>query len=155
MLRKFNAFHRNIKGGCVFVSGVLPPPLDHLDCFRLSLCPRWRTEELEAKLTVDVQHTIRTDKLNDENVKLVLKRTNFLSKLFFINDQTRQSTLRNAHAIFLNPPSCLLTSTFALASSMVMKSRILTKHLNKNSYWQLHWNWPNMSKCTVSYFKEE
>lgn len=70
MLREFNALHRNVKGGCVFVSGVLPPPVHHLNCFMLPLCPGWRTEELEAKFTVDIQHTIGANKLKDsgENV---------------------------------------------------------------------------------------
>lgn len=54
MLGELNAFHRNIKGGGVFVPGVLPPPLEHLNSFGLSLCPRWREEELEAKSTVNV-----------------------------------------------------------------------------------------------------
>lgn len=94
MLREFDAFHRNIKGGCVFVSGVLPPPLDHLNGFRLSLRPRWRAEELEAKFTVDIQHTIRANKLKDGGkiVKEVLKITK--SDLFFsLNDQAKYSTV--------------------------------------------------------------
>lgn len=69
MLGEFNSFHRDIKGGCVFVSGELPPPLDHLNRFRLSFCPRWRAEELEANFRVDVQHTIRANKLKDEGNK--------------------------------------------------------------------------------------
>lgn len=72
MFREFNAFHRNIKGGSVFVSEELPP-LDHLNRFRLSLCPSWRAEELEAKFTVDIQHTIRAYKLN-RNCEIVIKK---------------------------------------------------------------------------------
>lgn len=71
MLREFNAFHCNIKGGCIFVTGVLPPPLDHLNCFRLSLCPRWRAEELEAKFTVNIQHTICANKLEDTGTNMM------------------------------------------------------------------------------------
>lgn len=125
MLREFNAFHRNIKSGCVFVPGVFPPPLDHLNCFGLSFCPRWRAEELEAKFTVDIQHTICADKLEGtgENMKLIYSMI-AIQNNFFLNNQTKYRTLRNAHAIFLNPRSCLSTSTLALASSIVMKSRI-------------------------------
>jgi len=63
MLREFNALHRHVKGGCVFVPRVLPPPLDRLDCFGLSLCSRRRAEKLEAELTVDIQHAICADEL--------------------------------------------------------------------------------------------
>lgn len=82
MLREFNAFHRNIKGGGIFVSGGLLPPLDHLNCFRLPLCTRWRAEELQAKFTVDIQHTVCANKLKDTG-KMGIKNTFglvFLSK---------------------------------------------------------------------------
>lgn len=65
MLRKLNAFHRNIKGGWIFVPGIHPPPLKHLNCFGLPLSPRWRTIKLEAKCAVNIQHTICTNNLED------------------------------------------------------------------------------------------
>lgn len=65
MLRKSDAFHRDIKGGWIFGPGIHPPPLKHLDCFRVSLCSRRRTIKLQAKFTVNIQHTVCTNKLED------------------------------------------------------------------------------------------
>lgn len=65
MLREFYAFHCDIESGCVFGPGILPPPLHHIDRLAVALWPRRRAEQLEAKFTVDVQDTIRTDKLRD------------------------------------------------------------------------------------------
>lgn len=75
MLRKLDAFHCNIKGWWVFVPGVHPPPLKRLDCFRLPLCPRWRTVQLEAKFTINIQYTICTNNLVDtgENMYRLIK----------------------------------------------------------------------------------
>lgn len=58
-----------------------------------------------------------------------IKKEHLKNSGLFLNDQTNYNTLRNAHAIFLNPRSCLSTSTLALASSIVMKSRIFTKYI--------------------------
>lgn len=126
-LRKLNAFHCNIKGGWIFVPGIHPPPLKHLNCFRLPLCPRWRTIKLEPKFTVDIHHTICTNNLEDiEQRNLKIKKAIECNKVFL--SATTNITFRNAQAIFLNPRSCSSTSMFALASSIEMKSRILSKH---------------------------
>lgn len=76
MLREFNAFDRDIKSGGIFVSRILPPPLKHLHCLRLSPGSRRRTEELEAEFTVDVQYAICTNKLRRRNKKRVKKKVN-------------------------------------------------------------------------------
>lgn len=76
MLWEFDAFDCNIKGGCVFIPGVLPPPFDHLNHFRLSLCPRWRAEELEAEFTVNIQHAVCANQLEDTGKKMMIKRSN-------------------------------------------------------------------------------
>lgn len=65
MLRDFNAFYSDIKCGCVFRSWGLPPPIYHLDCFRLSLRTRRNAEELQANFAVYIQHAICTNKLKD------------------------------------------------------------------------------------------
>lgn len=131
MLRKLDAFHCNIKGWWVFVPGVHPPPLKRLDCFRLPLCPRWRTIQLEAKFTINIQHTICTNNLVDTGGKYVQINKAIWGNKLFISVRPHHNTLRNAHAIFLNPRSCLSTSTLALASSIEMKSRIFLKHLRQ------------------------
>lgn len=65
MLREFNAFYCNIEGRCIFGSSVLSPPFNHLNCFRLALCPMWRAKELETKFTVNIQDTICANKLKN------------------------------------------------------------------------------------------
>ena len=65
MLWELDAFHCNIKCRCIFVSGVFPPPVNQFNCFSLSLCARWWAKELEAKLTVNIQHTIGTYELEN------------------------------------------------------------------------------------------
>lgn len=136
------------------MTGVLPPPFHHLNHLRLSLCSRWRAEELEAEFTVNIQHPVCANQLEDTRKKHDerIKRSN---KKFFLNDQAEFITLRKAHAIFLNPRSCLSTSTLALASSIVMKSRIFTKMM----YEKITSMTGSCSKIgatwKVSYFKEE
>lgn len=73
MLREFDAFHRNVKGGCIFVSGVLSPPLNHLNGSRLSLRSQRRTEELKTKFTVDIQNTVCAHQLKDSG-KIKIKQ---------------------------------------------------------------------------------
>lgn len=131
MLRQLDAFHCNIKGWWVFVPGVHPPPLKGLDCFRLPLCPRWRKIQLEAKFTINIQHTICTNNLVDTREKYVRVNEAIWSNKLFLSVRPHHNTFRNAHAIFLNPRSCLSTSTLVLASSIEMKSRIFLKHLRQ------------------------
>lgn len=75
--------------------------------------------------------------------------------LFFLNDQTEFITLRKAHAIFLNPRSCLSTSTLALASSIVIKSRIFTKNMCEKTTSIIGSDSKTGTTWKVSYFKEE
>ena len=72
MLGEFNPFHCHIKSGCVFGSWELPPPFNHLYRLVLLLCSRWRTEELEAKLTANIQNTVGANKLRDGGKRDVL-----------------------------------------------------------------------------------
>lgn len=128
MLRKLNAFHRNIKGGRIFVPGIHPPPLKHVNCFRLPLCPRRRTIKLEAKLTVCIQHPICTNNLEAQSKAMKRLRLNATKCSFLCGRATANITFRKAHAIFLNPRSCSSTSRLALASSIEIKSRIFPKY---------------------------
>lgn len=72
VFREFDAFDRYVKGGRIFVSGILSPPLHHLNGSRSSLRPQWREEELQAKLTVDIQVTVCAVQLKYERKKMVL-----------------------------------------------------------------------------------
>lgn len=63
MLWRFDSFHSDIERGRIFGSRILPPPLKHLDCFRLSFCPMWRTEKLKAEFALNVQNPVCANEL--------------------------------------------------------------------------------------------
>ena len=63
MLWEFEALDGDVEGGGVSVAGIPLPPLHHLDGFGLRLGPGRRAEELEAELTVHVQHAIGSHQL--------------------------------------------------------------------------------------------
>lgn len=84
MLREFDAFHCDIKGGGVFDAGALPPPLHHFRCLGLPLCPRWRAEELEAEFAADVQRTICADKLRGYRKKCFRSERQLRNRLVFM-----------------------------------------------------------------------